>query len=164
MLTRPGKRATLARPGTAVVMEGFSRSGNTFSAAAFAVANGDSLHIGRHLHGAAHLLRARRLGVPAVALIRQPRDAVLSYLIRRDTLTADDVLLEYLDFYRTAWQARDGFVVGLFDVVVTDFGAVVAALNERFGSKFALYEPTRENEASAFARVEEMNRGECRGT
>lgn len=163
MLARGDKRATLARRDTAIVMEGFLRSGNTFSAAAFAVANGPSAHVGRHLHGAAHLLRAKRLGVPAVALIREPRDAVLSYLIRRDTLTPDDALLEYTDFYATAWRARDGFVVGLFDTVVSDFGAVVDAVNARFGTTFVRYEPTPENEAAAFALVEEMNRLECRG-
>jgi hypothetical protein len=164
MLLRAEKRSTLARRDTAIVMEGFSRSGNTFSAAAFAVANGDELHVGRHLHGAPHLHRARRLGVPAVALVRRPRDAVLSYLIRRDTLTAEDALLEYVDFYRTAWRVRDGFVVGLFDVVTTDFGLVIDAVNERFGTTFRRYEATPENEAAAFARVEEMNRLECRGT
>ena len=164
MLVRPSKRATLARRDTALVMEGFLRSGNTFSAAAFAVANGDDLHVGRHLHGAAHLLRARRLGVPAVALIRQPRDAVLSYLIRRDTITAEDALTEYADFYRTAWRARAGFVVGLFDVVTRDFGSVIAAVNARFGTDFARYDPTPANERAAFARVEEMNRLECGGS
>lgn len=163
MLARPEKRATLARRGTALVMEGFLRSGNTFCAAAFVVSNGPQLHVGRHLHGAPHLLRAKRLGVPAVALIRRPDDAVLSYLQRRPTITPADALDEYLDFYRTAWPARDAFVVGLFDVVVADFGSVIDAVNTRFGTAFARYAPTPENEAAVFALVEHMNRLECRG-
>ena len=60
-----------------------------------------------------------RLGLPTVVLIRRPADAVSSYLVRRPTLTPDDALLEYLDFYRTAWPARDGFVVAPFDLVVS---------------------------------------------
>lgn len=163
MAARPEKRATLARPRTGLVMDGFLRSGNTFSAAAFVVSNGADIHVGRHLHGAPHLLRARRLGVPAVALIREPRGAVLSYLIRRDTLTPTGALQEYADFYRTAWRARDGFVVGLFDVVVSDFGLVIDAVNARFGTTFARYEPTPENDAACFKLVEAMNRLECRG-
>src|ERR687894_957930 len=86
MWVRPGKRATLARPDTALVIEGFLRSGNTFSVAAFELANGPKLHVGRHLHGAPHVLRAVRLGLPTIVLIRQPRDAVLSSLVRRATL------------------------------------------------------------------------------
>jgi hypothetical protein len=163
MYVRAGKRATLARKDTAIVIDGFLRSGNTFSVAAFAISNGRDLHIGRHLHGAPHLLRAARLGLPAVALIREPADAVSSYLVRRPTLRPADAVLEYLDFYRTAWRARDGFVVGLFDQVVSDFGAVITEVNHRFGTSFVPYEATEANRAAAFALVEEMNRLECRG-
>ena len=163
MRVRPEKRATLARPDTAIVIEGFLRSGNTFSVAAFHIANGPQLHVGRHLHGAAHVLRAVRLGLPTVVLIRQPRDAVLSYLVRRPTLTPYDALVEYLDFYRTAWPARHGFVVAPFDRVTSDFGAILDQVNERFGTSFRRYEPTPENEARAFLLVEEMNRLETGG-
>lgn len=163
MLLRASKRSTLARPDTAIVIEGFLRSGNTFSVAAFTVANGSHQHVGRHLHGAPHVLRAVRLGLPTVVLIRQPVDAVSSYLVRRPTLTPDDALVEYLDFYQTAWRVRDGFVVGLFDRVVADFGAVITDVNQRFGTSFAPYRPTAESQAAAFALVEEMNRLECGG-
>lgn len=163
MYARAGKRATLARPETAIVIDGFLRSGNTFSVAAFTVANGSDLHVGRHLHGAQHIVRAVRLGLPTVVLIRRPHDAVLSYLVRRPTLTAGDGLLEYLDFYRTAWRVRDGFVVALFEDVVEDFGAVIGRVNKRFATTFRSYEATPDNQQAAFALVEEMNRRECRG-
>ncbi len=163
MAVRPEKRATLARPDTAIVIEGFLRSGNTFSVAAFQIANGPELNVGRHLHGAPHVLRAVRLGLPTVVLIRQPRDAVLSYLVRRPTLTPYDALVEYIDFYRTAWRVRAGFVVAPFDRVTSDFGAVLDQVNERFGTSFRRYEATPENEARAFALVEEMNRLETGG-
>lgn len=163
MLVRPGKRATLARPDTAIVIEGFLRSGNTFSVAAFQIANGMSPHVGRHLHGAPHVLRAVRMGLPTVVLVRRPREAVLSYLVRRNTLTPHDAVLEYLDFYRTAWRARDGYVVGLFDRVTADFGSVIDEVNARFGTTFRRFDPTPENEAAAFSLVEEMNRLETGG-
>lgn len=163
MQARPGKRATLARPDTAIVIEGFLRSGNTFSVAAFTVANGRSLHVGRHLHAAAHVRRAVRLGLPTVVLVRQPQEAVLSYLVRRPTLRASDAVLEYLDFYRGAWPARAGFVVAPFTEVVSDFGATIAAVNARFGTSFQPYRATPDHQAAAFAIVEEMNRRECDG-
>jgi hypothetical protein len=163
MRVRPEKNATLARPGTAIVIEGFLRSGNTFSVAAFEIANGPGLHVGRHLHGAPHVLRAVRMGLPTVVLIRNPREAVLSYLIRRNTITPHDAVLEYLDFYRTTWPVRDRVVIGLFDQVTADFGAVIDEVNARFGTSFRRYEATPENEARAFALVEEMNRLESGG-
>jgi hypothetical protein len=96
-------------------------------------------------------------------LARDPHDAVPSYLIRRPTLTPNDALREYVDFYGTSWRARSGFVVGLFDQVVTDFGVVIEHVNHKFGTHFALYRPTPEKEAATIQLVEEMNRLECRG-
>lgn len=163
MLVRPDKRITLARRDTAIVIEGFPRSGNTFSVAAFVVANGPGHHIGRHLHGAPHLIRAVRLGVPGVLLIRRPLDAVASFVVRWPDLAPHDVLVEYVDFYRTAWRVRTKVVVAPFELVVSDFGAVVDAVNARFGTTFARYTETPENKEAAFELVEQMNREECHG-
>jgi len=68
-----------------------------------------------------------------------------------------------VDFYATSWRARSGFVVGLFEQVVTDFGVVIEQANHKFGTRFALYRPTPEKEAATIQLVEEMNRLECRG-
>jgi len=163
MLVRPAKRSTLAGRHTAIVIDGFLRSGNTYSVAAFQVANGFDPHVGHHLHGGAHVRRAVRLGLPTVVLIRQPADAVGSYLVRRPSLTPDDALLEYLDFYRTAWPSRGGFVVAPFTQVVSDFGGVTDRVNDRFGTSFARFSSDPTSHAAALALVEEMNRKECGG-
>lgn len=163
MLLRADKRRTLARRDSAIVIEGFQRSGNTFSVAAFVVANGPAPHVGRHLHGAPHFSRAVRYGVPAVLLVRRPLDAARSYVVRWPDLTTDDVLREYLDFYRMAWRVRDHVVVAPFDLVTSDFGAVIDAVNAKFGTSFARYEETPQNREAAFELVEAMNREECGG-
>lgn len=163
MLVRSDKRLTLARRDTALVIEGFPRSGNTFASAAFMVANGREVSMGRHLHGAPHLLRAARLGVPAITLIRDPRDAVLSYVIRRPHLTVTDALIEYVDFYRTAWRARESFVIGRFAQVIEDFGSVIDEVNERFGTAFHRYDANPTASQTVIELVEEMNREESGG-
>jgi hypothetical protein len=160
---RPGKRTTLVRRDTPLLIEGFSRSGNTYSVAAFAVSNGPDVPVARHLHAAAHVLRAARFGVPILLLVREPRAAVSSYIVRRPTLTVDEGLDEYCDFYRKVWRVRSRLVVGLFDDVVTDFGGVVRQVNQKFGTGFAPYEATPGNEATTMALVEQMNRRECAG-
>lgn len=163
MLLRPAKRQTLAGRSTAIVIEGFLRSGNTWSVAAFQIANGFDAHVGHHLHGGAHVRRAVRLGLPTVVLVREPAEAVSSYLIRRPTLTPDDALLEYLDFHRTAWPCRDGFVVAPFAQAVSDFGSVTDQVNERFGTSFARFDGDPASREAALELVEEMNRRECHG-
>ena len=160
---RPSKRVDLVRRDSRIVIEGFLRSGNTFSVAAFEVANGSDGHIASHLHAAAHVRRAVRLQRPTVVVIREPRDAVLSYLIRRPTLGPVDGLREWVDFYRTTWPLRDRFVIAPFEVVTSEFGRVVRAVNDRFGTTFTPYDATPENDRRAFAIVEQMNREECDG-
>jgi hypothetical protein len=163
MLARPDKRSTLVRRDSAIVIEGYQRSGNTYSVAAFIVANGPDPHIGRHLHGAQHLVRAVRFGVPAVLLVRRPFDAVSSYVERWPDLTPRDAVLEYLDFHRTAQPVAGRVVVAPFETVVSDFGVVIDTVNQRFGTSFVRYEDTPENREAAFALVEQMNREECGG-
>ena len=97
------------------------------------------------------------------AAVRAPVDAVSSYLVRRPTLHPADALTEYVDLYRTAWPVHEGFVVGPFERVVSDFGSVIRDVNNRFGTRFAEFRPTPESRAAAFALVEEMNRLECGG-
>jgi len=160
---RPGKRTTLVHRDTPLLTEGFSRSGNTYSSAAFAVSNGSDVPVARHLHAAAHVLRAARFGVPILLLVREPRAAVSSYLVRRPTLTVDEGLDEYCDFYRTVWRVRSSLVVGLFDDIVTDFGEVLRQVNQRFSTAFAPYDATPANEETTMALVEDMNRRECAG-
>jgi hypothetical protein len=150
MFARSSKRITLARPGSVLVIDGFLRSGNTFSVAAFAVSKGRDCTLADTCTVRPHVLRAVRLGLPTIVHIRRPADAVASHLVRRPTLTPDDALREYLDFYCTAWRARDGFVVGRFDQVVSDFGSVLERVNRRYGTSFHPYVTSEQNEAAAF--------------
>lgn len=160
---RPSRRPDLARPGSALTIEGYLRSGNTFAVAAFTLGNGTDHHIGRHLHAAAHVHRSVRLGLPTVVVVREPVAAASSYLIRRPTLDAAGALREYVAFHRSVWRARGSVVLAPFEVVVSDFGEVVRAVNHRFGTAFVPYVPTPENQAACFRIVEEMNRSECGG-
>lgn len=160
---RASRRPQLARRDTTIVIEGFLRCGNTFSVAAFTVANGEHHHIASHLHAAAHVHRAVRLGLPTVVVIREPVDAVLSYMQRRPSLTLDSALRQYMGFYTSTWTLRERFITALFPVIIQDYGSVLRAVNERFGTSFAPFDHSPDNERAAFALVEEMNRRECDG-
>ena len=46
-------------------------------------------------------------------------------------------------------------MVATFESVTSDFGGVVRAVNERFGTEFAVFEHTDENVARCFARIDE---------
>lgn len=149
----------LARPDSKIVIEGFFRSGNTYALAAFRVANPKGRFQGR-LHAPVNVRRAVRLGRPTLVLIRRPADAAISMAIRLPEVTVREALADYVSFYRTILPVRAQIVVADFGRVVADFGSVIADVNRRFGTDFALYERTEENERRTVELVEKWDRDE----
>lgn len=143
---------------TAVVIEGFPRSANTFAVNAFLVAQDGPVSIGHHLHTAGHVVEAVRLGVPTIVLLREPEDALASLLVRQPSISAARAAAAYVRFYRGVQSARDGFVVGEFATVTSDFGSVIRRLNARFGTDFAEFEHSATNVKRCFGRIEEISR------
>jgi hypothetical protein len=149
---------------TAVVIEGFPRSANTFAVNAFIVAQDRPVAVGHHLHTAGHVLEAVRLGVPAIVLLRKPQDALASLLVRQPSVSVTRAAAAYARFYRDVQPVRHGFVIGEFATVTTDFGSVIRALNDRFGRGFSEFEHSAANVARCFGRIEEVSRQRTGGT
>jgi hypothetical protein len=158
--TRVARHPTLAQPlarlrgegvlverGTDLLIESFPRSASSFAVAAFEMAQEAKrdLRVAHHVHTPAHVMVAVRLGVPALVLIREPEDIVVSHVIRRPSRTVQAVLQGYLRFYEPLLPYREGFVVGTFGEVVNDFGTVIRRINARFGTTFGEFENTEEN-------------------
>ena len=143
---------------TELVIEGYPRSANTFAVAAFMFAQGRPVKIARHLHAPAQVIAAVRKGIPCIVLIRKPRDAVLSLLVRAPHISAEQALKDYIRFYRSVYPYRDKFVVGRFEEVTTDFSEIIRRVNARFGTNFKLFEHTEENLQKVFQIVEEMDK------
>jgi hypothetical protein len=131
---------------TELCIEGFLRSGNTFAVIAFQCAQPRVVSIAHHVHAAGAVIAAARMGTPTLVLIRPPEESVLSYVIRWPSLTIGQALRGYGRFYGPLVGYRDRFVVGRFEEVTSDLGAVVRRVNERFATDFVPYEPTAENE------------------
>jgi hypothetical protein len=130
---------------TEVCIEGFLRSGNTFTVIAFQQAQPRVVSIAHHVHAAGAVLAAVGMGTPTIVLIRPPEDSVLSYVIRWPELTIGQALRGYVRFYAPLVAHRERFVVGRFEEVTSDPGAVIGKLNDRFGTTFERFVPTEEN-------------------
>jgi hypothetical protein len=141
-----------------VVIDGFPRSANTFAAIAFQLAQPEPVRLGHHLHVPAHLIAAATSGVPALALIRDPIDAAVSEAIREGPIRAATVLSAYIRFYGALLPYLDDLTIGPFDAVTNDLGSVIARLNARSGTGFALFEHTPERVELAFRLIEERER------
>jgi len=147
-------------PDKLVVIEGFPRSGNSFARRAFIMAQDDAFDVTRiahHLHVPAQVILAARWRIPTLVLLRKPRDAVLSLVIR-DPISVDQALRYYITFYETAEKYRDSYILGLFEEVTDDFGQVIQRLNDKFGTTFSLFRHDDENVEKLFAGMESQAR------
>ena len=145
----PGPSPEVIGPETELVIDGYTRSATTFAVYALQLSQAKPVRLAHHLHAPAQLIEAARRGVPALVLIREPQGAVLSQVVREPWVTVSGALIAYSRFYTCLAPYRDRFVVGEFEQVTNDFGAVVRQLNARFGTSFAEFAHTE-------ARVREV--------
>ncbi len=140
-------------PNTEILIEGFPRSANSFAVVAFNEAQGGGARIANNLHVPAQVIRAAEWGIPTLVLLRNPRDAVLSYAVR-DPISVGQALEYYVSFYEAVERYRDSFVLGPFEEVTSDYGPVIERVNARFGTNFAPFRHTEENVARVFALID----------
>jgi hypothetical protein len=143
---------------TEIVVEGYPRSGNTFAVAALQFAQERRLHIARHTHSPAQVMEAVRRRLPTLVLVREPRDAGISLVIREPAVSLERALKRYRKYHRRIYARRAGFVVATFSEVTSDFGPVVVRLNQRFGLALSPFDHTPGNCEAVFTIVEDMER------
>ncbi len=146
----------VTRRGDDVVIEGYPRSGNTFGTMAFRLAQPNPLNIGNHFHAPAQIGLARRYGIPAMVVVREPMAAALSFCVyHQGKVSAAAALKTYIAFHKplAAWQ--DAWIPAPFEEVISDFGTSIARLNAHFGSDFAIYHSSPEADARTQTAVEE---------
>lgn len=129
------KKYNLVNNSTDIVIEGFPRSGNTFATACFASANSNS-NIARHHHCISQLKEGLKRKIPTIALIRSPRDSIISFLIRRPEIKASFVINEYLVFYNYVKSYYDSLLIIEFDKLIKSHTFILEILEERYPQKF----------------------------
>jgi hypothetical protein len=155
---RPGYRDLLVDRTTRFVIEGFPRSGNTFAVVAFQQAQREALRVAHHLHMPAQVMLAARWRIPTLILIRKPTDAVLSWTIREPRISVQQAMTHYIWFYEKIAEYRQAFVIGLFEEVIQDYGAVLKRVNTQFGTRFSPFDHSEDNVENAFAHIEKLHR------
>jgi hypothetical protein len=131
----PAAAWSVVTPDTAIVIEGYPGSANSFAREAFQLANPDA-RIASHLHSVAQLREGSRLGVPLLALLRPPDDAIVSLLARFEGFTFGHELRRYARFYRRLTGVAEDVELATFEEVSHSFGDVITRVNHRFGAAF----------------------------
>ena len=145
---------------TDICIEGFPRSANSFAVGALQHAQSDNVNVAHHTHQPASVMRACQQSVPVMVLIRKPADAVISLqALSLETMVLDgkqpsiddlqvgfaDHLRRYILFYESIQPYKKRFVTGSFEQVTQDYAAVIDRVNNRFSTKFDLFDQTKEN-------------------
>src|SRR5690606_25851367 len=107
--TRDGHDRAVARD-SALVIEAFPRSGNTYARFAFEQSQPRPVKLAHHLHAPAQVIAAARWNVPCLVLIRNPCDAALSFHVRAPVLSLAGALQSYTRFYRRIEPWREHYL------------------------------------------------------
>jgi hypothetical protein len=143
----PGPSPRVIDGHTEVVIDGYTRSASTFAVYAFQVAQPAPVRVAHHLHAPAQLMEAARRGLPTVMVIREPRGAVLSQVVREPGVDVLDATWAYSRFHESLVACREALVVADFDQVTQDFGSVVTAMNRKYGTSYGVFDSTAEQVA-----------------
>lgn len=147
-------------PDTAVLIEGFPRSGNSFANRAFQHANPElSERIATHMHLSAHVVEAASANVPAIVPIRHPEDCIPSlFALRRSVDSSADIppnldtwLRDYIAFAERVLTVADQVLLVPFEQLTADYGQVIDRLNRDFGTSFARFDHTKQNVSDVFS-------------
>lgn len=172
MTMRLGRKKAFNRvvhPQTDITIEGFPRCANSFAVQAFrSVNDSDQKHrIATHLHSPANVLESIRLDVPTVVLIRKPEDALVSWLSLAVQLNKVNQVSQeaanqrkrmiywtqrYASFYEQLMPVRSKMLCLDFTDVVSDFGACIERINQRFKTNFQLFDHTDAGVEAVFAK------------
>lgn len=139
---------------TEMVLDGYTRSASTFAVYALQLAQERPVRLAHHLHAPAQLIAGVRAGLPTLLVIREPRGAILSQLVREPGVAMRDALVAYVRFHRCLKPYTDGMVVGDFETVTHDFGSVIRRVNAKFGLALREFVHTPEAMAECRAMIE----------
>lgn len=142
---------------TALTVDGFPRSGNSFLMEAFWQTN-PGVPVAHHTHAAAQVIGSVRRGLPTLVLIREPQAAIASFLVMRPDIGWSLAAWSYVRFYRPLLAYRRGFLLAQFEDVTRDLGQVIISLNRQFGTGFAAFDHREENVAEVFGLMDERAR------
>ncbi|MEW8656822.1 MAG: hypothetical protein AB2603_00740 [Candidatus Thiodiazotropha endolucinida] len=150
----------LVSKNTDIVIEGYPRSGNTFSVLAFQYAQKKEITIAHHLHAAAQVIWAIKKSIPVVVLIRTPIEAVVSFVIRDEHVSIDEAIDEYIKFYESILPYKNDVVIGEFELVTNDYGKIIESINKKYNLNYLPFKHTVSNQEEVFKMVQHVGKNE----
>jgi hypothetical protein len=145
-LVRPRQQEALVSNKTDLVIEGFARSANTYVLSYVELAVDNGLLIASHLHESYQVRFAEKYGLPCIVLFREPKDAVVSAVLRTRRVSIASLLRNYIRFYEDVLRVRRRAVLVPFDVAVSNGNRVIEQINVTYNLELPLLADERRSE------------------
>src|ERR687887_2567283 len=78
-----------------------------------------------HTHAAAQVVKAARLGLPTIVIVKRPDEVALSHMVRHPTVGPATILRAWMRFHRVVASVADRVLVISLDELNTDYGGRV---------------------------------------
>ena len=150
---------------TEIVIEGFPGSANSFSVLAFKMSQNRDVNIAHHMHDPSQIIAAAKIGIPVIAIIRLPKNAILSYIVRFSSFTddrvielIDDRLKKYIDFYQKIIIYKERLVIADFETLTTAYESVIQQVNNKYNTNFNLFYCNEQNTKQVFEQMNWLSR------
>lgn len=121
---------------TQLCVEGFQRSGNSYFINFFKMVNTE-VEVAHHYHSAVQIVKAVQQQVPAIILIREPKDAIASLITWDDRLNIGTAIASYQQFYKKVLPVKKDCLVVHFNELIKGVDPIIIKINQRFKTNFA---------------------------
>lgn len=125
----------LAKEGSKICVEAYPRSANTYMMALLTITQPKLRHTS-HTHLAGNVLLAIKNHIPAVVLIRNPVDCILSHAIYEPLLSVEQHIRHYILFYKTLLPQKNHFLSITFENLTNQPKEVINRINKKFDLDF----------------------------
>jgi hypothetical protein len=148
-------RDLLVRQTTDLCVEAPPRSGNSFFVVGFKMANPLAI-VAHHHHVPAQVIKAFRLKVPVVTILRNPIDSALAKAAPgNEPFLIGATLKRWLTFWSRLTSRLESASPVAFESLISSPRGVIDAVNRKYGTDFSAEFP---NEKAVFASIEESRR------
>lgn len=145
---------------TELVVSAYPRTANTFFIVALEQIQKKPISIAHHLHVPALALEAIKRGMPTVILIRNPKDAIISLVIRENHITLKQAINAYITFYESLLVHKNKILIADFSTIINDFPSIILNINSRFNLNLNNYSQNNKlNNETVFKEIENINKG-----
>lgn len=127
------------RPATELVVDAYPRCANSFFARRIIHAQQGTMQIAHHTHAAGILVTAVRRGIPTVTILREPRNAIVSFAVYLSSVCGHAptatwlAIKEYIAFHEVLIPIVNELAILSFEDVTHKFFDCIDAINQGFG-------------------------------